>query len=176
MISDNFDLDISAENTVWSAKISNYRPLIEDCLEQIISQVPEARNFSKFSHIELSILLTDDQNIQILNRDYRGQDKATNVLSFPSLSEDEIEQYLRNNESLPQYPVALGDVIFALETIEREAVEQGKELSDHFCHLSVHGILHLLGYDHMNEDERQKMESIEKAILLKLSIDDPYQD
>ena len=173
---DNIDIDISVANAIWDTQIPDYKPLIESCLEQIISHVPEAQNFRKFNHLELSVLLTDDQNIHILNRDYRGKDKPTNVLSFPSLSEDEIERYLRGSDQLPQYPVSLGDVIFAYETIAGESVAQGKKFEDYFCHLSVHGILHLLGYDHMNDKEQRKMESIEKAILLKLSIDDPYRD
>lgn len=123
--------------------------------------------------MELSVVLADDSVIRQLNATYRHQDKPTNVLSFPS------------QEIIPGAPwqadgtgeaMALGDVIFALETIEREAREQGKSLRDHFCHLLVHGILHLLGYDHIMDKEAEVMEALEVAILQTIGINNPYED
>lgn len=160
----------------WEEKFPDYERHIGIGLTQAVSQVPEARNFSNFPHPELSILLTDDAAIRELNRAYRKRDPATNVLAFPSLSAEEIEEYLRQGKMAPDYPMALGDIIFAFETVEREAKEQGKSLSDHFCHLLLHGMLHLLGYDHVEKDAADRMEVLEKKLLAKLSIDDPYQD
>ncbi len=176
MIPDNIDLDISIGSGGWDNQLPDYRDRIVACFNQIIDEVPEARNFGLFSHLELSILLSDDQNIQILNQEYRGQDKATNVLAFPSLTESEIDLFLKQGGEVPAFPVALGDIIFALETIKNEAGDQGKEFTDHFCHLCIHGMLHLLGYDHIETGQRLHMEALEKALLSKLSIDDPYQD
>lgn len=112
---------------------------------------------------ELSILLTDDARIRLLNRDYRGKDKPTNVLSFPAGDEDVVGR-----------PRLLGDVALALETIEREAAAQSKSLADHVSHLTVHGVLHLLGYDHETESQANAMEALETEILRGLGIADPY--
>ena len=113
---------------------------------------------------ELSIVLTDDAEQQIRNRDWRGIDKATNVLSFPQIE--------------PFGPVSglLGDIILARETLVREAEEQGVSFDDHFTHLVVHGFLHLLGYDHMDDDEALAMEGLETQILASLGVADPYED
>ena len=111
---------------------------------------------------ELSIVLTDDAEQQGLNRDWRGIDKPTNVLSFPQIE--------------PFGPVTgiLGDIVLARETLEREAVELGKPFNDHYTHLVVHGFLHILGYDHIDEAEALVMEGLETKILATLGIPDPY--
>jgi probable rRNA maturation factor len=113
---------------------------------------------------ELSIVLTDDAEQRVLNRDWRGIDKSTNVLSFPQIE--------------PFGPVSgmLGDIILARETLEHEAGEMGISFADHFTHLVVHGFLHLLGYDHMDDDEALAMESLETQILASLGVADPYAD
>ena len=113
---------------------------------------------------ELSILLTDDEEQHDLNQQWRGKDSSTNVLSFPQIE--------------PFGPVVgiLGDITLARETLEREALEQGVSFNDHFTHLVVHGFLHILGYDHLSDDEAIQMESLETAILAQLGIADPYAD
>ena len=113
---------------------------------------------------EISVVLTSDIEQRVLNRDYRGIDKPTNVLSFPQIE--------------PHAPVSglLGDIILARETVEREAAEEGKSLADHVSHLVVHGFLHVLGYDHIAEDEALHMEGLETQILATLGIADPYAD
>jgi len=117
--------------------------------------------------LEVSLLLTDDRQVQELNRDYRQQDKPTNVLSFAALDAD--------SPIPPDGPILLGDVIVARETTEREAAEEGKTLVHHLSHLVVHGVLHLLGYDHMEDDEAEEMESLERSILAGLGVPDPYK-
>lgn len=112
---------------------------------------------------ELSILLSGDAEIQALNNDYRGEDKPTNVLSFPA-----------GDEGAAGRPRLLGDVVLALETIKREAAAQSKPLTDHLSHLTVHGVLHLLGHDHETETQATAMEALETEILSGLEIDDPY--
>tara|TARA_R110002020_G_scaffold226006_1_gene436360 strand:- start:877 stop:1263 length:387 start_codon:yes stop_codon:yes gene_type:complete len=113
---------------------------------------------------ELAIVLTDDTEQHELNRQWRGKDSSTNVLSFPQIE--------------PFGPVVgiLGDITMARETIEREAREQGTSFPDHFTHLVVHGFLHILGYDHLSDAEALQMESLETQILASLGIDDPYAD
>ena len=111
---------------------------------------------------EVSLLLCDDAAIRDLNHQWRGQDKPTNVLSFPAADE-------------PGAMPLLGDIAIAFETLVREATEEDKPLAAHFCHLVVHGLLHLLGYDHENEFEAEVMEGHERAILAELGIEDPYR-
>ena len=113
---------------------------------------------------ELSIVLTDDEEQQQLNKQWRGIDKPTNVLSFPQIE--------------PFGPVSglIGDIILARETLEREAEELGKPLTEHFTHLVVHGFLHILGYDHIDEGDALQMEALETQILATLGIPDPYAE
>lgn len=116
---------------------------------------------------EVTIVLTDDAEVRRLNRAYRGIDKPTNVLSF---GDD-----WNGQGHVPGAPVILGDVILAYETIAAEAAAQGKTLSDHTCHLVVHGVLHLLGRDHQTLRDARAMEAIETDILAGLGIADPYR-
>lgn len=114
--------------------------------------------------LEVSVALADDATVQALNRDYRGQDKPTNVLSF------------ENGEPDPDGMILLGDVILAYETCAREAQGGDKTFQDHLSHLSLHGLLHLLGYDHIEDDEAEEMEALEVRILAEMGIENPYLD
>lgn len=118
---------------------------------------------------EVSVVLTDDAEQQDLNKRYRGKDAPTNVLSFPAMDADD--------PMLPaDLPLPLGDIVLALGTLEREAATQGLSLGHHYSHLLVHGLLHLLGYDHETSVEAETMERLETEILAGLGIDDPYGD
>ncbi len=117
---------------------------------------------------EASIVLANDDLIQVLNREYRDMDKPTNVLSFATIDSD---------DPLPEEgPFPLGDIILSYQTLDREAREQGKFFKDHFTHMVVHGTLHLIGYDHQTEDEANIMETLEIRILEKLNIQNPYME
>lgn len=113
---------------------------------------------------EVSVVLTDDAEQRQLNHQWRGFDKSTNVLSFPQIE--------------PFAPVSglLGDITLARETVEKEAEEMGIAFEAHFIHLVVHGFLHLLGYDHIEEEDAEEMEGLETDILATLGIADPYAD
>ena len=113
---------------------------------------------------EVSLVLADDATLRRHNRDYRNIDKPTNVLAFAAAETP--------GES--EGPLLLGDVLLARETLAREAREQGKRPADHFCHLVVHGVLHLLGQDHESETEARVMERLEVAALGRLGVADPY--
>lgn len=115
--------------------------------------------------VEVSLLLTGDEAVHALNREYRGKDKPTNVLSFPGETE----------AAAPGAPVLLGDVVLAYETCAREAALEDKSLAHHMTHLIVHGVLHLLGFDHEAVAEARTMEAREVAILEELGIADPYR-
>lgn len=128
---------------------------------------------------EISLLGCDDARIAELNADFRGKPKATNVLSWPS--EDRAPDTPGGTPEpprafLPGEPIELGDIAIALETCQREATEAGRATSDHVCHLLVHGVLHLLGYDHETDEDADLMERLEVEILAKLGVADPYAD
>ena len=123
---------------------------VDDLVRDVLTRVVDR-------DCEISVVLTDDAHIQVLNRDYRGKNKATNVLSFP---QDD--------------PQMLGDIIIAYETIIREAKEQNKIFEHHLMHMLVHGCLHLLGYDHETDSEAEEMEALEIEILSGLSVKNPY--
>lgn len=120
--------------------------------------------------VEVNIKLTDDSEIQILNREFRGKDKPTNVLSFPGMTDEDLD-YLPDDAHFH-----LGDIALAFETINREAEDQEKTLQNHVLHLTVHGLLHLLGFDHETDDEATEMETLEVDILAKKSIPNPYKE
>ncbi|SLN19279.1 rRNA maturation RNase YbeY [Oceanibacterium hippocampi] len=123
--------------------------------------------------LELSVVLADDESVRTLNRHYRGKDKPTNVLSFEGdMRDDGADGTDIGDGDRP--PLLLGDIIVALETILQEAQLQNKSPGDHLSHLVVHGVLHLLGYDHENDDDAELMETRERAILAGLGIADPY--
>lgn len=113
---------------------------------------------------ELTIRLVDNPESQQLNSEYRGKDKPTNVLSFPF-------------EAPPEVPIPLlGDLIIAVPVVEQESIEQNKTREAHWAHMVVHGCLHLLGYDHIKDDEAEVMESLERQILAQLGFSDPYSE
>ena len=122
--------------------------------------------------LEVSVRLSDDAEIQRLNRDYRGKDKPTNILSFPMLDPAEVDSTLGREDM----DLLLGDMALAFETTAREAAEKGVSLADHVTHLLVHGTLHLLGHDHMDDSSADAMEALETRILAGLGISNPYAE
>ncbi|TDF42071.1 rRNA maturation RNase YbeY [Alteromonadaceae bacterium M269] len=113
---------------------------------------------------EITIRIVDEEESHSLNKQYRGKDKPTNVLSFPFDAPEHVTIDL------------LGDLVICEPVVLNESKQQEKDVKHHWAHLIIHGCLHLLGYDHINDDEAEEMEAIEIAILAKLSIDDPYLD
>ncbi len=132
--------------------------------EQQFTQWVENALSKEHQDAELTIRITDAEEIHELNHTYRNKDKATNVLSFPF----EAPQHIELDELL------LGDIVICQEVIEQEAKQQNKPLEAHWAHMVTHGVLHLLGYDHIEEQEAQDMESKEVALLAQLGIDNPY--
>lgn len=122
---------------------------------------------SRIREADLALRLVDEEEGRAFNRHYRGRDYATNVLSFPA----ERPPGLPKNAHFP----LLGDLVICAPVVAREAAEQGKPLAAHYAHLTVHGCLHLLGWDHENDADAQAMEQLEREILSGLGIDDPYR-
>lgn len=152
-------IDIAREAGQWPG---------EDVLRQVASRAvdaaAQAAPLSWPHDAELSLVFGDDAMIAGLNRDWRGKDKPTNVLSFPGSD-------IRPGEMAG---LMIGDIVLAFETCEREACEQSKPFTDHVTHLIVHGFLHLFGYDHGSDEEAAIMEALETKALARLGIADPY--
>lgn len=121
--------------------------------------------------VEVSVRLSDDAEVRELNRNYRHKDRATNILSFPMLTPDEVAGFLPQ----PGGELLLGDLVLAHETVAGEADAAALALADHVVHLLVHGTLHLLGHDHQDDAAAEAMEALERRILSGLGIADPYR-
>ena len=142
--------------------------------DNIAADIPSPEDLQRWADTVFAYLALNDQEFtarfvdhsesRTLNHQYRGKDKPTNVLSFPFESPPGIELPL------------LGDLVICVPVISEEAQEQNKTVRNHYAHMIVHGILHLLGYDHIDEAEAQQMEALEIRVLAELGIDDPYQD
>lgn len=135
-------------------------------LDAGMKHLPARDPLKRLTAVEVSVALAGDARVRTLNRRHRKKDKSTNVLSFPSFDGTAIEPG----------PVMLGDVIVAHQTAQREAKAENKTFSAHAAHLVVHGVLHLLGYDHMVERDARRMERLERQILKGLGVADPYAD
>ena len=159
-------IDITVADESWQKLDS--QNLVNRALQTAWAHIPDRPGTEvPLIGAEVSVYLTDDAEIQALNVRYRQQDKPTNVLSFPA---DTVG--LQPLDS----PLFLGDIVLARETLLQEAGETGKNPKDHLTHLVVHGLLHLMGYDHEHDTEAAHMEDLEVRILRTLDIPDPYQD
>jgi len=147
-------VDVMVESELWSAV-----PDAETIVRRAVAQAADALGATARAG-ELAVLLTDDAAIRRLNATWRGLDKPTNVLSFPAAPTPDRRH--------------IGDIAIAFDTTRREADEEHKLLADHLSHLAVHGFLHLLGYDHELEPDAEAMEQLERAILARLGVPDPY--
>jgi len=155
-------VEITCEAEAWNAALPDAEALARRAALAACAALEDMP-----ANAEVSVLLTDDARQQVLNRDWRGQDKPTNVLSFPGDDPADVPAGA---------PLLLGDISVAFETTAREADEQQKSLADHFCHLVVHGMLHLLGFDHESPGQAEEMECLEIEVLAGLGVASPYPD
>ena len=146
------DTDVLIVAECWDAE-ADAEAVIRRAIEAAASMVE-----NDVADAELAVMLTDDAGIRTLNNNWRKIDKPTNVLSFPS------------SQGAPM----LGDIVVAYETLARESRDEGKEFTHHLSHLAVHGFLHLMGYDHQTDSDAETMEELERAVLARLRIPDPY--
>ncbi len=142
------------KNKSWLSNI----PDIEKISERVLKNTFKAVGVKQVKGMEINILLTSDKEIQELNKNYRGKNKPTNVLSFETGDE-----------------FLLGDIVMSWATLKKEAVAGKISVKDHYAHLLCHGILHLLGFDHIDEDEANEMEFFEVKILKTMKIQNPYE-
>ena len=143
-------------------------PDVEAVIQRAIAVAAEMVD-ADISEAELAVMLTDDGGIRTLNKNWRGLDKPTNVLSFPALQ-------LTTERSSQDAPRMLGDIAIAYETTRREADDEQKRFDHHLSHLAIHGFLHLIGYDHEKDQDAETMETLEREILAQLDIPDPYAE
>jgi probable rRNA maturation factor len=164
-------LDIALINEGWDAAIA-WPALAHKAVAAAFAASPYDDLASGLVTIEISVRLTSDAEVHSLNKAYRDKDKPTNVLSFPMLEAEELGAL-----ASAQFPeILLGDIVLAQGVCAAEAADKGIALADHATHLIVHGALHLLGFDHMDEMEAEAMEALEIAALAGLGIANPYGD
>jgi probable rRNA maturation factor len=160
----SIEIDIRIASSAWRAALPNPAAAVRRAATAALkAELPAQKKGAPKT--SLSILLTDDAEMRKLNAGWRAKDKPTNVLSFPA----------ENAVDPARPPAYLGDVALSLATCKREAREQKKTLADHVAHLTVHGVLHLLGYDHMDDEQAEAMEPLETEILAGMGIADPYR-
>lgn len=158
---DALSIDIVVESPLWDATSA------EAVLRRALGEAAAAVSTKQ---AELAIVLTDDSAIRALNRQWRGIDRPTNVLSFPMQPSPPLPRGRRKSAA----PMLLGDIVIAYETTAAEARSEDKPFADHLAHLAVHGFLHLVGHDHENDSDAATMEGLERSILARLGIADPY--
>jgi probable rRNA maturation factor len=153
-------IDVAFHSPLWRASLPGVARLARATARAAVAAARPSLRAA-----ELSLVFSDDEEVRSLNRLWRGQDKPTNVLSFPA------------GEGAPVSgaPFLLGDVVLAFATVAREAAAQGKPFPDHVRHLVVHGVLHLFGHDHEDEAEAEAMEQLERRVLAEFGVPDPYR-
>ena len=154
-------LALEIEDPRWPQTLPEVAALLEKAIALALADVDD-----RSRTIEVGVRLVDDGAIQELNRDWRGRDKATNVLSFPMGDPAPVDD--------PDFPWLIGDIVMSFDTMKAEAERDGKQLAHHVVHLAVHAALHLIGHDHENEAEAEAMEAAEVKLLAGLGIPDPY--
>ncbi|MDR1334775.1 MAG: rRNA maturation RNase YbeY [Holosporaceae bacterium] len=172
------NLEISVEYALWDSRPIDVRSLTSRCVTAIFAEL----NLNHYN-VEICFLFTDDEEIRMLNKTYRGIDKPTNVLSFPSNAKVEtihddiniFSKYFADNYESEEDDCCcnicvLGSVVLAYETIERESKSLDKTMEDYLHHMIVHSVLHLLGYEHVSNQEAERMESLETKILRTLCV------
>lgn len=164
------EIDTSVSDPAWEDECEDCESVVARAINAVFAHAPVAIDMlGKNIMPEVSVVLANDGLVHALNRDYRDKDKPTNILSFAMLDTDNGWQFPRH-----EGPCALGDLILAYETVKRESEAENKSFHDHFTHLVIHGTLHLLGYDHIQDSDAEVMESIEIQILSKFNIVNPY--
>lgn len=152
----------------WPA--GDWDGLAARAVEEAVCASPHGDLAALDAVIEVAVRLTSDAEVQTLNRQYRDKDQPTNVLSFPMVQPDLLDGLANSDDG----EILLGDIVLAHETCAREAAEREVTLEAHAAHLIVHGTLHLLGMDHVDEAQAEQMESLERDILARLGLHDPY--
>ena len=167
----NHILYINVKHPEWKKHLPDFEDISGAALDKTFNHLNSKLDLLNTDKpFVITLTLVDDPHIRQLNKDYRNLDKPTNVLSFAMIDDENFEQ---NSAIFDE--IELGDIIISLDTLQKEAKEKNISLSDHYSHLFVHGILHLLGYDHIDDTDADQMENIEINILKELKINNPYE-
>jgi probable rRNA maturation factor len=161
MTPDSLVIALEIEDERWNGALPDACELLRAAIGLALAELDAAGRT-----IEVGIRLVDDATIRGLNRDWRGRDKPTNVLSFPLGAAEPVEE--------DGFPWLLGDIVMSFDTVEAESAADGKSFAHHVAHLAVHAALHLIGHDHEDDQEAEAMEAAETVLLARLGIADPY--
>lgn len=168
-------LNVSVQAPQWFEQVDfdavKVAEEIKDLTFGYVDQSAEYELLALDKTYEVNVCLSNDEEVHHLNKEFRQMDKPTNVLSFANVDDDEFWQALEQEKELE-----LGNIILAFETLQKEAELKQISIYAHYCHLLVHGFLHILGFDHQEDDEAEEMETLEVEILQQFSIDNPYQE
>lgn len=170
----NLELNACIEEQGWLDALPEAEKISEEVFSKIIGYVKEHEEIDFLNSdkpLSVNLALSNDSHVHELNAEFRNMDKPTNVLSFANIDDENFERDIASAEC-----IELGDIIISLETMQREAKEKNISLHDHYCHLLAHGLLHLLGFDHIEDDEAEYMEDFEIQILKTMNIANPYQE
>lgn len=159
---DTWTIDLLLEDESWLVLCPSVEALVHE-VARVVGEDTDVSSHTK-AGASVAISLAADERVRGLNKQYRGKDAPTNVLSFPN--EDDFD--------VPGEAPHLGDIILARGVVEREAREQGKSIENHIAHLVIHGLLHLVGYDHIDDTDAEEMESLEADILARMGVPNPY--
>ena len=163
------ELEVLIEEAAWGAVVPDAEALCRSAAQAAWSIGAPSLMGSSGEPTTACLLLASDERVRALNRDFRGRDVPTDVLSFPSFEPDVLAAVGAEGP-----PPVIGDIVIALQTTLADAVSDGRSMNDHLRHLVVHGMLHLLGYDHETDEDAAAMEALEVRILAGLGIADPY--
>ena len=166
----NDSLNIIIEEPAWQKHLPNVEDVAQKVFTTVLSFMRK-KQYPKFisQDINVNLALSSDNHVRELNNEFRQKDSPTNVLSFANIDADDFN--FNSTET-----IELGDIIIALETMQKESFDQHISLHDHFCHLFCHGLFHLLGFDHQTDKEATEMENLEILVLKQLNIANPYKE
>ncbi len=166
----NDNLNIIIEEPAWIKHLPDVEETAQKVFVTVLSFMRTKQDLDFIScNINVNLSLSSDNHVRELNNEFRQKDSPTNVLSFANIDADDFK--FNTSE-----PLELGDIIIALETMQKESFDQNISLHDHFCHLFCHGLFHLLGFDHQNDEEAAVMENLEVLVLKQLNIANPYKE
>lgn len=174
MVMSKSEINLFVDEPKWEKALENLDETACKVFETALNYLLDHEEFyfaTPEKTLSFNLSFSNDAEVQLLNKEFRNMDKPTNVLSFANIDDDFFEEDAKENDV-----IEMGDIIIAFETMQKEAEVKQISLHDHFCHLFTHGILHLMGLDHQDDEEAEQMEDYETKILQILNIDNPYKE
>ena len=163
-------LNINISDPVWEELIPSIEKKSQEIFDMVINRI-DMEFLSGKEEIFANLQLSNDTEIHKLNLEFRDIDKPTNILSFANIDDEDFDYYIEKSKE-----IELGDMIIAHETMVKESAEQEVPLFNHYTHILIHGVLHLLGYDHIRQEDAAEMEDLEIELLKNFNIENPYEE